>query len=322
MTGWWRSPTGKTSAGNRSAPTASRPSCPESQRPYGEQTFLSRQQNNVEEHVLVLAYANKNFLSHVKSLDMWKRKELVVGAYFVYRTMGAYEGILRYDNGREIYDCGVAAPPPACGAESRVTIIDPYVKLRLGPFLVESEGYVIVGKTEPGKGIPIGDSVEKALIYAWVARLGYTLLKKFDLLVDVGQASGDDVYGDDTFTQRPMHSDFAVGLIMYREFLRERSATALAQRLNSNVAGTLSPARSLQSNGGVVNSTFVYPRVRWQVSKSLTVKLAMLMAWSHKSGPDNFLFNEVSCAGASAACMENYIGTEFDFGPDGWATST
>jgi len=288
----------------------------DSQRPYGEQTFLSRQKNNVEEHVLVLAYANKNFLSHVPSLKMWKHKELVLGAYVVYRKMGAYEGILRYDNGREIYDCGVPSPPPACGAESKVAIIDPYVKLRLGPFLVESEGYVIVGKTEPGKGIPIGDSVGKALIYAWVARLGYTLFKKVDLVVDVGQASGDDVYGNDTFTQRPMHSDFAVGLIMYREFLRERSATALAQRLNSNVAGTLSPARSLQTNGGVVNSTFLHPRVRWHVNKSLTLKLALLMAWSHKSGPDNFLFDKVSCEGESGLCMERYIGTEIDVGVD------
>jgi len=286
------------------------------QRPYGEQTFLSRQQNNVEEHVLVLAYSNKDFLSHVPSLKLWKHKELVLGAYIVYRKMGAYEGILRYDNGREIYDCGVSAPPPACGAKSKVAIIDPYVKLRLGPFLLESEGYVIVGKTEPGKGIPIGDNVSKALIYAWVARVGYTLLKKWDLLVDVGQSSGDDVYGNDTFTQRPMHSDFAVGLILYREFLRERSATALAQRLNSNVAGTLSPARSLQTNGGVVNSYFLHPRVRWHVNKSLTLKLALLMAWSHKSGPDNFLFDKVSCAGESGVCMENYIGTEIDVGVD------
>ena len=286
------------------------------QRPYGEQTFLSRQQNNVEEHVLVLAYANKDFLSKVPSLKMWKHKELVVGAYVVYRKMGAYEGILRYNNGRDLYDCGVPDPPPACGAESNVAIIDPYVKLRLGPFLLESESYVIVGKTEPGKGIPIGDKVGKALIYAWVVRLGYTLFKKYDLLVDAGQSSGDDAYANETFTQRPMHSDFAVGLIMYREFLRERSATALAQRLNSTVAGVLSPARSLQTNGGVVNSYFLHPRVRWHVNKNLTLKLALLMAWSHKSGPDNFLFDKVSCDGESGPCMENYIGTEIDFGLD------
>lgn len=288
----------------------------EAQRPYGEQTFLSRQQNNVEEHVLVLAYANKKFLSGVRSLKMWKRKELTVGAYVVYRKMGAYEGILRYDNGREIYDCGVASPPPACGADSKVGIIDPYVKLRLGPLLVESEGYVIVGKTEPGKGIPIGDSVTKALIYAWVARVGYTLLSKWDLVVDVGQSSGDDLYSNETFTQRPMHSDFGVGLILYREFLRERSATALAQRLNSTVAGVLSPARSLQTNGGVVNSTFLYPRVRYHVNPNLTLKLALLMAWSDKSGPDNFLFADVSCEGVSGPCMDNYIGTEIDVGVD------
>ncbi len=285
------------------------------QRPYGEQTFLSRQQNNVDEHVFVLAYVNKNFLSKVPSLKMWKYKELILGAYVVYRRMGAYDGILRYDNGREIYDCGVPDPPPACGAKSKVAIIDPYIRLRLGPFLLESEGYVIVGKTEPGKGIPIGDSVGKALIYAWVARVGYTLMKKWDLLVDVGQSSGDDLYGNETFTQRPMHSDFAVGLIMYREFLRERSATALAQRLNSNVAGNLSPARSLQTNGGVVNSYFLHPRVRWHVNKRLTLKLAMLMAWSHKSGPDNFLFDDL-CAGQGKSCRKNYIGTEIDVGVD------
>lgn len=277
------------------------------QRAYGEQSFLSRQQNNVEEHVLVLAYSNKKFLAGHPVFKKWKN-ELVVGAYVVYRKMGAYDGTIRYFDGARYvaYDCAGSDPPPACGAASKVGIIDPYVKLRLGPFLLESESYFIIGKTEPGKGIPIGDNVGKAFIYAWVARLG-AMFKKWNVLLDVGQASGDDALADETFRQRPMHPDFGVGLILYREFLRERSATALAQRLNSNVGGSLTPARSLQSNGGVLNSYFIYPRVLWHVSDKLTLKLAVLTAISHQQDDQDFLF---------VRGRGKHIGTEIDIGVD------
>jgi hypothetical protein len=234
--------------------------------------------------------------------------------------MGSQEGILRYviDGQTVAFDCTRPDPPPACGADSKVGIIDPYLKLRLGPYLLETESYFIFGKTEPGRGIPIGDNVGKALIYGWVVRAGFDPLSTLALRLDVGQASGDKVYGNETFRQRPMHPDYAPGLIMYRMFLRERSATALAQRLNSNVAGVPTPARSLQSNGGVLNSYFLYPRARWRLHPLVTLKLAVLTAWSHR--PEEFLFKLTGCEegakGVGCRIQDNHIGTEVDLGVD------
>lgn len=292
----------------------------ESQRAYGESSFLSRQQNNVEEHVLVLAYSDPKFLSSVRSLKKWKHKSLTAGVYAVYRKMGHYDGILRYSVGGQYqaYDCEGPDPPPACGADSQIGIVDPYLRLRLGPYLLATESYFIFGKTEPGRGIPIGDDVEKALIYGWVVRAGYDPMAAMRLLVDVGQASGDKVFGNDTFRQRPMHPDYAPGLIMYRMFLRERSATALAQRLNSNVAGIPTPARSLQSNGGVINSYYLYPRMHWDLNKMVTLKVAVLTAWSHR--PEEFLFKVTGCEkgvkGTGCRIKDQHIGTEIDVGVD------
>lgn len=292
----------------------------DAQRPYGESTFLSRQQNNVDEHVLVLAYHDPKFLASMRALTGWRNKELVAGLYAIYRHMGQKSGLIRYPVGDQVqvWDCDGANPPPACGAESQVGIVDPYLKLRLGPYLIESESYFIFGKTVPGRGIPIGDQVGKAFIYGWVVRAGYDPLEALQVRVDVGQASGDEIYANETFRQRPMHPDYAPGLILYRMFLRERSATALAQRLNSNVGGVLTPARSLQSNGGVVNSTFFYPRMRWKPNRLMTLKLAVLTAWSHR--PEGFLFALKGCEkgakGAGCRITKQHIGTEVDAGLD------
>ncbi|MDY0004692.1 MAG: hypothetical protein RBU30_25575, partial [Polyangia bacterium] len=294
----------------------------EGQRAYGESAFLSRQLNNVDEHVLVIAYSDPKFLSQVRSLDAWKDKSLTAGVYAVYRRQGRLDRILRYNvdgsSTYAAYDCEGANPPPACGARSKIGIVDPYLRLRLGPILLETESYFIFGKTEPGRGIPIGSEVGKALIYGWVTRAGYSPMKKMELLLDLGQASGDKVYGNEVFRQRAMHPDYVPGLILYRMFLRERSATALAQSLNSNVAGVPTPSRGLQSNGGVLNSYFLYPRMLWAIHPMLTLKVALLSAWSHR--PEQYLYRVTGCEkgvkGASCRLTDNHIGTEVDVGVD------
>ena len=48
---------------------------------------------------------------------------------------------------------------------------------------------------------------------------------------------------------------------------------------------------TLQTNGGIVNSYFLYPRVFWRVNKAITLKLAVLAAWSHRQGDDSYLFS-------------------------------
>jgi hypothetical protein len=289
------------------------------QRPYGEQGFLSRQMNNVDEHVFLLLYDNPRFLAGRPGLRRWQEKTFTAGAYLVYRRQDAEKGIVRVFDGTryQAYDCADASPPPACGARSRVVIIDPYVKLRLGPLLVEAEGYVIFGSVEKGKGIPIGNEVGKVLLHGWATRLGYRLPRGFEVLLDLGQAEGDASLPDETFRQKAFHPDYGVGLALYREFLRERTATALAQRLNANVAGTLEPARGLQSNGGVMNSVFLFPRVRWQVNRHLMLKLALVAAWADVQDGE-FLFRKGTCAKGDLRCRikDRYLGTEIDVGLD------
>lgn len=280
------------------------------QRPYGEQTFLSRQRNNVEEHVGILLYRWENWARKLPKLKRWGRSDLMAGIYFVYRKQRAVKGIVRvWDEqamGYLSYDCGVAEDVPLCGSTSDVFIIDPHVKFKLGRLLsVESEAYVITGSTEP-RAVPIGDIVNKANIYGWVVRAGSSPLRWLKVEMEGGQASGDQSFSDRTFTQRPMHPDYNVGLIMYEEFLRERSATSLAYGYPSRSDPTkVWAARGLQSNGGVINSFYFMPTVTYAPLDFLKVRLAVLNAWSHKQ--EGYLFQ---------TGRGRHIGTEVDIGLD------
>ncbi|MBP9207535.1 MAG: hypothetical protein KBG28_26455 [Kofleriaceae bacterium] len=223
-------------------------------RPFGQQGFLSRGgSDDVNEHVFLAVYNNPDF-ERVAYTD-----ELRVGTYIVMRT--AREGSTFPSDLDPTAGCGTfeGAPVPCVDTGSRVGIFDVWWRARVGPYFTEGEAYQILGSTFGGIPFPSRNVKKKASINAGVARVGY-LTKAADGILELGHASGDDNLSDERFTQRPMHPDFNVGLILFEETLRELSARTYGIPFFSeqNPNG----ASSFFSNGGVINANYVNLRGR------------------------------------------------------------
>jgi hypothetical protein len=111
-----------------------------------------------------------------------------------------------------------------------------------------------------------------ANIWGAVVQGGVAMDKKWQAMLEWGYASGDNqVFGgrDRVFTQRPLHSDYHVGLLMYPVALAIQTADSYG------VA-----ARPLWSKGGVWNSMYWFPQVRYQLMNGVEVLGAFLLAWA------------------------------------------
>jgi hypothetical protein len=250
-------------------------------RPLGESGWLSNEDDDVHEHVFVVLYRN-NELELVSDRD-----SLAVGAYVVVRTQ-------RRSRREEIKDeQGNVIGTRYVGEGSLIPVVDFWAKLRLGPIELETEWLAILGRTDGGVPIGAGDLLKKkARIVAGAARLSY-LGRRMDGVLEVGHASGDDDLADETFSQRPSHPDYGVGLLLYREVLRERTARTLGR--------TLSPG--LQSNGGVVNSTYFFPRIRYRPWPFFEGIFGVLLAWVDEPTVQAQLFDPD---------RGRFLGAEFD----------
>jgi len=268
-------------------------------RPFGQQGFISRGDNDdVNEHV-VLALWNDPELNVLGEDD-----ELRAGVYGVLRDAkeSSTEPTLLDPNA----NCGEfeGSIQPCVDTGSMVYIIDLWYRLRLGPYYSEAEAFTIRGNTFGGIPFPSANRKRKAAINTGVLRAGY-LTKVWDGILEVGHASGDDRLEDESFKQRPMHPDFNVGLILYEEILRELSARAYGPPFFSEA--NPNGAVGFFSNGGVINSTYLHPkgRFRHQVGNGSEVELigAFLMAWVDE------LADGVGMFGPDDG---TYLGTEID----------
>lgn len=262
------------------------PTDPLTQRPYGESAFLSRPNDDVQEHVVVLLYNNPDF-------DKFRlTDELRGGLYMVFRNQPESRIVCQSQvstdsDGNKIYQtpaCGLDGPGDLAfvGEGSNVQIYDLWYRLRLGWFYGESEFFTIRGNTDGG--VPIGTQVtlqKDAEIYGLASRWGYES-RKLDGLFEFGFSSGDDNIADDTFTQRPNHPDYNVGLLMYEEIIRELTARTIGRLIG--LGGYIYNSRSLQSNGGVINSWYVNPRVRYRPLDFVELIGGFLAAWWDKTG--------------------------------------
>jgi hypothetical protein len=281
------------------------------QRPLGDQTFLSRQANNVDQHGAALFYRWYRFADGVSSLKSYGPSELVLGVYGAYRRQRRLSGIVRVWDaetmGFAAHDCSSPMELAQCGTDSDLYILDPYMKVKLGRLItVESEGYLITGSTEPFAA-PLGEQVTRVRTYGWAMRVTSKVLRWLHFKLDAGQASGDGSNSDGVYRQRPMHPDHNVGLIMYEEFLRQRSAMAPVAFPSSYPAGrprTWSTTGAW-SKGGVINSYYVMPTLQANFVEFFAMRLAVLNAWSHKQ--DGYLFPEG---------RGRHIGTEVDIAMD------
>ena len=156
---------------------------------------------------------------------------------------------------------------------SNIWIVDAYGHLNFNGFLLEGEVLNISGETNAiklagGEGEnPLHKEVD---IWGYVVRTGYEQ-PTYSAIFETGYASGDDNVSDENFTGRALHSDYNVGLLLYEEVLSRVSAAAFQ-----------GDASALASKGGVYNSRYIYPHVKFRPMDNLEIIAAYLLAWPDK----------------------------------------
>ncbi len=271
-------------------------------RPYGQQGFISRGRNDdVNEHVVIAAYSNADW-DRVRYTD-----ELRAGFYGVMRT--AKEGSTQPSALTDPTEqCGEFDGQPVLCVDtgSKVWIADLWWKLRYGPWYTEGEGYMIGGTTFGGVPFPSRNRKKEASINAGVARFGYfDPTDTWDAILEVGHASGDKDLTDEHFSQRAMHPDYNVGLILFEETLRELSARVYGVPFFSNE--NPNGAAGFFSNGGVINANYIYPRAHYRLPlRNMQVAGALLMAWADElsDSPVGLVLSDDTDS--------SYLGTEVD----------
>ena len=192
--------------------------------------------------------------------------------------------------------------------ESNVLIVDAYAKAEVANVYFEGEVLHIGGKTKaitlPGviSYDPDVDPLAKtADIWGYVVRGGYQN-EAFTGYLEHGYASGDDAATDEHFTGRPLHADYNVGLLLYEEVIARVTAETWTE-----------DARGLWSNGGVYNSRYLFPTVKYRPLPNWEIIGAYLVAWPDKPDGSQILCREgdkLECAQYNAT--SKILGWEAD----------
>ncbi len=196
-------------------------------------------------------------------------------------------------------------------SDSRVMIADIYTKFLHRGIYLEGEVVNIRGRTSglalPGTYDPsskLNNPLEKdANIWGWAARAGYKR-PAYQFLFDVGFSGGDENVADKNFTSRALHPDFNVGLLLYEEILA---------RVTQRTWGK--DAYALWSNGGVWNSTYIFPNVTVRPMDNWEIVGAYLLAWPHKPDGSRIRCQEsdgVQCEDPADETLAQEIGYEVD----------
>jgi hypothetical protein len=195
--------------------------------------------------------------------------------------------------------------------DSNITIVDAYLRFMWSGLYLEAEALHIAGETSaialPGAFdayAQVADPLAKeADIWGYVVKGGLQG-RLLSLIMEHGYASGDEDATDTAFTGRPLHPDHNVGLLLYEEILARVTATSWTES-----------AEGLWSQGGVYNSRYFYPHIRWRPMDNWEVSAAYLVAFPDK--PDGVRIrcaegDDVECAIYDAE--DKALGTEFDIG--------
>lgn len=174
---------------------------------------------------------------------------------------------------------------------SSVWIADAYVKANFFRTHLEFEIANIIGDTRaltiPNVSVAEDQYARQANILGYAGRLGYEL-GPVELWMEHGHASGDGDIFDQNFTGRALNPDFNVGLLLYDEILARVSA-------NNSLSSALG------SRGGVYNSYYLFPNLRYHFTPDLQLVGAFLFAW-----PDEPDADSIRCSNedTSARCKE------------------
>lgn len=187
---------------------------------------------------------------------------------------------------------------------SNVWILDGYTKLDYRKLYVESEAVTIRGHSSaivlPGAVAEGSDDplYKEPRIWSAVGRVGYQS-QPFAATWETGFASGDDNVADERFSGRAITGEYNVGLILYDEVLERATRYRWTDAANG-----------LWSGGGVYNSVYVFPNVRYTPIKNWDLHAAFLMAWPHKA--DGAIILRGPEAGDDAQVQSRALGWEAD----------
>ncbi len=188
--------------------------------------------------------------------------------------------------------------------DSNVLIIDGYVKAEVLGGYFEGEILHIGGETRAITLASASDTdpyYKNADIWGYVVRGGYQD-ETLTAFLEHGYASGDDDPTDDHFTGRPLHPDYNVGLLLYEEILARTTAYAWGP-----------DAQGLWSNGGVYNSRYLFPNIRYRPLPPWELSAAFLIAFPDKPDGSRVLcadYDEVECVSTPASAKT--LGWEID----------
>lgn len=175
--------------------------------------------------------------------------------------------------------------------DSGVWIADAYAKADFFGAHLEFEYVRIAGNTRalviPNPDVADDPYLREADITGAVGRAGYDI-GPLGIWLESGLASGDGNVFDRRFTGRALHPDFNVGLLLYDEIL-------------ARVSSYNSLSQALGSQGGVYNSRYLYPNLRWRFHDDWQMVAAFLMAWPDAADGDSI---RCSAEDASERCKE------------------
>ena len=254
--------------------------------------------NDIQEVVNAVIWSDSN-------IGLRETDQLRIGLYHIYRWQR---------NGR------VFKSLPTDHAASRVHILDLYWKFDygLGPRLpsIYTEGEFVhirgrsntislAGGCDNGEGeadLGICDETN-ANIWGGAMRVGVRQNGKYGALLEWGFASGDgELFNDPNLSVRPLHPDYHIGLLMYQVALSSITAIRLGEEI-----------RPLWSRGGVWNSQYFFPQVRYTITPGVEVHGAYLVAWARELldsvlGNPRDDFTDTACTFES----ECFLGHEVD----------
>ncbi len=223
---------------------------------------------------------------------IYRGEDLKVGDHLMDLTAGAYA-----INRRQVETA------------SNVWIFDAYLDASYRKFFLTGEMLTIRGATE---GITLSGAVNRdpdasplykdAAIWGGVLRGGYET-PDLTAQLELGWAAGDPNIADELLQGRPLHPDHNVGLLLYEEVL---------SRVTQYTWGDA--AAGLWSKGGVYNSKYIYPMIKYRPFDWAEIVAAYLVAFPH--APDGAIVRGETCDEAlQIQCDDGYdklLGQEFD----------
>ncbi len=124
-----------------------------------------------------------------------------------------------------------------------------------------------------------------------MARAGYDT-PDLTAQVELGWAGGDPNIADELLQGRPLHPDHNVGLLLYEEIL---------SRVTEYTWGDA--AAGLWSRGGVYNSKYIYPMVKYRPFEWAEVVAAYVVAFPDK--PDGAIIQGYHCDPDDTECSQS-----------------